>query len=110
MERVEALQSATHNFLIVHAFLRPAFQHAIDPDALVTLKFVVIEIGIVNHFSDLADDLVLDPEPFYQRFECAVVTLMRELTVEHVERNSATIRENFFSKDKLRVGIDEFAN
>ena len=32
---------------------------------------------------------------------------MRKISLEHVERHNATIRRNFFRKNKLRFGIDE---
>ena len=61
----------------------------------------------MNHLAHLAEHLVLDPKSFQKRFECAVVTLMRKISLEHVERHNATIRRNFFRKNKLRFGIDE---
>jgi len=85
MERVKALEPAPQNFLIGYSFLRPALEHPIDPDALVALEFIVIKIGIVNHFSDLVDGFVLDSEPFEQCLECAVFSVVREFSVEHVE-------------------------
>src|SRR5438046_6220544 len=110
VERVEALKTATQNLLIGKSFFCPTLEHTINSDALGALKFVVIEIGIVNHFSHLVDDLVLDPEPFEQCLERAVISLMREFTVEHVERHDSTIRRNRFRKDKLRFGIDKLAD
>jgi hypothetical protein len=85
MKRVKALEPAPQNFLIGYSFLRPALEHPIDPDALGAFELVIIKIGIVNHFSDLVDDFVLDSEPFEQRLECTVFSVVREFSVEHVE-------------------------
>src|SRR6266478_2024115 len=108
MKRVKALQTAAQNFLIGYAFLRPTFKHAINSDALGALEFVIIEIGVVNHFAHLVDHLVLDPKSFHQRFERAIVTVMGKISIEHVERHSATIRRNLRRENNLRFGIDEF--
>src|SRR5438046_4454153 len=110
MKRVKALEPAPQNFLIGNSLPRPTFKHAINSDALCALEFVVIEIRIVNHLAHLAEHLVLDPKSFQKRFECAVVTLMRKISLEHVERHNATIRRNFFRKNKLRFGIDELSD
>jgi hypothetical protein len=79
VECVKALESAAQDFLIGYSFSRPAFKNAIDSNALSTLELIVIEIGVVNHLSNLADDFVLDSEAFQQCFERAVFALRREL-------------------------------
>ena len=76
MKRVETLETAPQNFLIGQPFLRPTFKHAIDSDALGALEFVVIEIGLVNHFSDLMNDFVLDAKTPEQCLEGAVFSVM----------------------------------
>ena len=75
------MQTAPQNFLIRNSFPRPTFEHAIDPDAFRALEFVIIKIRIVNHFPDLADDPVLNPEVLNQCFERAIVTAMRKIGV-----------------------------
>jgi hypothetical protein len=104
------LQTAPQNFLVRNSFPRPAFEHAIDPDALRALEFFVIEIGVVNHFPNFVRGFVLDPKSFQQRFKRTIFSVMREFSVKHVERNGATIRRDRFRKDKLRLGIDEFSD
>ena len=59
------------------------------PTAFVPLKFVVIEISIVDHFCDLRDSFVLNSESPYQRLKSAIVSVMREIAVQHVEREHA---------------------
>src|SRR5438067_11331594 len=108
MKRVKALQTAAQNFLIGYAFLRPTFKHTINSDALGALEFVIIEIGVVDHFAHLVNDFVLNSESFEQCLEGAVFSVMREFSAEHVERHRATIRRNLRRENNLRFGIDEF--
>src|SRR5207237_9824691 len=110
MKPVKALQTAAQNFLIRDAFLRPTFKHTINSDALGALEFVIIEIGVVDHFPNLVNDFVLNSEPFEQCLEGAVFSVMREFSVQHIERHSATIHPDFFRKNKLRFGIAKLSD
>jgi hypothetical protein len=62
VERVETFETASQDFFIGQPLLRPTLENAIDANAFLPLKFVVIEISIVNHFCDLPDSFVLNSE------------------------------------------------
>ena len=62
MKRIEAFEATPQNFFIGQSLLRPTLEDAIDSNAFVPLKFIVIEISIVNHLCDLPGSLVLNPE------------------------------------------------
>src|ERR1700720_749685 len=53
VECVKALPTTAQNFLVRKTFPGPSFEDAIDSNAFSALEFVVVQIGIVNHFSDL---------------------------------------------------------
>jgi DNA-binding beta-propeller fold protein YncE len=73
VEPVKALESAHKDLVVRHPTFRPAFQHAIDPDAFRTLELRVFEVGIMNHLGDFPDRLILDAKASDQRFECAAM-------------------------------------
>jgi hypothetical protein len=85
MERFKAFEAAPQNFLIGEALFRPTFKHAVDSDALVPPELAVIEIGVVNHFANLLEVFVLNSKTLGQRFERAIVALMREIRIKHIE-------------------------
>jgi hypothetical protein len=55
VKRVKTLETAEENFLIGNLLARQPLSTPIDSDALGALEFFVIEISIVNHFSNLID-------------------------------------------------------
>ena len=64
----------------------------------------------MNHFADLADGSVLNSKTLGQRFERAIVALMRELRIKHIERNHAALARDFLAKDEFRIGIDKITD
>src|SRR5947207_12604186 len=87
IERSEALPASPQNLLIGQSFSRPAFKDSIEPGTLGALKFLILKIGVVDHFADFAHCLISNAEAFHERFEGAIVAPMREITVKHVERD-----------------------
>ena len=63
----------------------PTGEDGIDPEAFRALKFSVFEIGVVYHFRDFQNRFVGNAEALHECFEGAVVAVMRELDVGHVE-------------------------
>src|SRR6266446_9812883 len=108
VERVEALPASPQNLLVGQSFSRPAFEDSIKPDALGPFKFFIVEIGVVNHLADFLHSLVPEVETFHERFEGAIVSAMRKITVKHVERDKPAAGRLFGRENKLRLGIDEF--
>src|SRR5262249_33499931 len=60
VQRVEAFEAAPQNFFVRQSFPSPAFENAIDANAFVPLKLIVIQISIVDHLANLRDDFVRD--------------------------------------------------
>ena len=96
--------------MVRQSFPGPPFQDSIDADAFRPFEFLIVEIGIVNHLADFVHGFVPDAEAFCKRFKRAVIPAVREVSVQHVERNNATTRPNFGRENKLRSGVDEFLN
>src|SRR5262249_55089290 len=106
VKRIEAFETTPQNFFIGQSLLRPTLEDAIDSNAFAPLKFIVIEISIVNHFCDLLGSFVLDPESPDQRFKGAVVSIVREIAVQHVEREHTSVRRKFGFKNEFCLRID----
>src|SRR5262249_49530896 len=110
IQRVKALKPAPEDLLVGNVFSAPAFENAIDTDAFGPLKLVIAQICIVNHFRDFADSFVLNSKSPDQRFKRAIVPIMREIALQHVESEHASVRSTFVPEDEFRVRIDEFAD
>lgn len=82
---LEALHSFSEQFGITKALPFPACEHRVDADAFMPVKFAVLQIGIMHHLRHAQDGLVREPEPLYQSFEGAIVSMVRKLGVRHVE-------------------------
>jgi hypothetical protein len=55
---IEALKAASQNLLVGQTFFRPAFQDTINSDGLDSLKSCVVQVRVVDHFSDFDQRLV----------------------------------------------------
>src|SRR5215471_7844513 len=72
------------------------------------MKLVVLQIDVVNDFSQFAQTLdMAQAEAFHHGFESAVLTMMRKLSAEHVEGNSLLNLAAFVNEIKARMLIDE---
>src|SRR5579862_5071658 len=89
---VEALESASQDFLVGDSVFSPALEHAVEADAFRSLEPRVLHVGVVDHLADPAHRLVLDREPLRQRFKRAIVSVMRELRIEHIKWNRSEER------------------
>jgi hypothetical protein len=107
VERVEAFKAAPQNFVVGQTLFRPPFQHAIDPDGFGLLKFIVVQIGIMNHFADFPEGFVADRKLFGKGLKGAVLAHVRKLRIEHVERDCFRIRWDFGRENKTRFRVDE---
>src|SRR2546421_8608919 len=110
IERIEALKTATQNFIIRQSFFCPTLEDAINADAFQALKLVVLQIGIVNHLADLLSRFVSNCESLPERFESAILVDMRKFGVEHVERHRVGLSRSATAKRELRRRIDELAD
>src|SRR5437016_9949212 len=89
VERVEAFEAPAQDFFVGQSFLCPTFQDTINPDCFDPLKFGVVQICVVDHLPYLRYCFVRDRKTPDERLESAVVALVRELGIKHVERDRA---------------------
>jgi hypothetical protein len=104
------LKSAPQDLLVGNVFSAPTFENPIDTDAFGPLKLVVAQIGIVNHFRDFAGSFVLNSKSPDQRFERAIIPIVREIALQHVESERASVRTTLVPENEFRFRIDEFAD
>src|SRR5437879_2441480 len=69
IKSLETLRSLRKNFVVAKAHLCPPLENGIQPDTFHAMKFFIFQIGVVNHFRDLVNRLVRNPEPFHERFK-----------------------------------------
>src|SRR5262249_19350418 len=74
-------------------------------------EFAVLEIDIVDDLGDGAQRCVLEAAAIEQHLEGALVALVREFRLEHVETQFALLRSIAFARDEFELGfrIDEAA-
>ena len=58
----------------------------------------------MNHFRDFADRFILNSESPDQRFERAIVPIMREIALQHVESEHACVQTKFVPKTNFAFG------
>src|SRR6266481_90965 len=107
VQSLKAFDALHQEFSVAHFCPRPAAQDPIDPNALRSLEFPVLQVRVMHHLSYFQYCLVLNPEPLHQRLERAIVPMMRKLNVRHVEWQRLRMFRRFSSKNKLRLWIDE---
>ena len=82
VQRIETLETAPQDFLVRQILFGATFQNTIYADAFDTMKLIVFQIGIVNHFADLLDCLVPNDELLGERFKGAIIANLREFCAE----------------------------
>ena len=65
----------------------------VDPARLVARELAVAKVRLVHDLREPREATIPKPGPLQQRFEGAVVTLVGELSIKHIERNGAMSRE-----------------
>src|SRR6266446_1298706 len=99
---------STFTFSRVIHFITSFLQLLIQPPkALRSLEFLVLQIGVVYHLGHLQHRLVCNCEPLHQRLECAIISMVREFHVRHVERQRFWMPRSLSPKNKLRLRINE---
>ncbi len=88
VEAIKASEAVNKNVRIRHSSFGPSLQDSVNPDTLGALKLGILEIGVMDHLADLPHHFVSNVETSCQRFERAIVALMRELRFDHVIRNA----------------------
>src|SRR6266851_4114696 len=75
VQSFKAFDSFGQKLPIAHLGPGPAAQNCVDPNALRSLEFLVLQIGVVHHLRHPQHSLVCNPEPLHQRLECAIVSM-----------------------------------
>src|SRR5437773_5746383 len=107
VKRVEAFEATPQNFFIRQALLRPTFEHAINSYRFNPLKSGVIQIRVVDHLPYLRYCFVRDRKTPDERLESAVVAMVRELGIKHVERDRARDSVCTWREYKFRLPVNE---
>src|SRR6266436_9421371 len=98
IQPLKALASFGQKLSIGHPGPGPAAQNCVDPNALGSLEFLVLQIGVVYHLGHPQHRLVCNCEPLHQRLECAIISMVREFHIRHIERQSLGMLRRFRCK------------
>src|SRR5437762_1231291 len=104
---VEAFKAPSQDFFVGQSLLCPTFENTIDPDRFNSLKSGIVQIGVVDHLSNLRDHFVRDRKTPDERLESAVVPMMRELSIKHVKRDGAGHSVCTWGEYELRLSINK---
>src|SRR5260370_30842129 len=107
VECLEAFEAPPQDFFVGQCFLRPTFQDTINPDRFNPLEFGVVQICVVDHLPYLRYCFVRDCKTPDERFESAVVAMVRELGVKHIEWNCIWNGVSSWRKDEFRFAVNE---
>src|SRR6266481_5429988 len=107
VERVEAFEAPPQDFFVGQSFLCPTFQDTINPDRFHSLKSGVVQIGVMDHLPYLRYCFVRDRKTPDERLESAVVAMVRELGIKHVERDRARDSVCTWREYKFRLPVNE---
>src|SRR6266513_4407193 len=110
VERAEAFESPPQDFFVGHSFLCPTFQDTINPDRFDPLESGVVQICVVDHLPHLRHCFVRDRKTPDERLESAVVAMVRELSIKHVERDRARHSVCAWREEKLWLPVNEFGD
>ena len=110
MEGVETLEAFGQNRLVARSEPRPAFEDAVQTQALRTLEFLILQVRVVNHFGDALHCFVSNAKAFDHRFKRAILAVVSKLHFNHVVGDSLWIGRWFRREDESRLGVDKFAD
>src|SRR5438874_5462048 len=107
---VEAFKAPSQDFFVGQSLLCPTFENTIDPDRFNSLKSGIVQIGVVDHLTNLRDHFVRDRKTPHERLESAVVAMVRELSIKHVKWDRARHSVCTWSEYKLRLPVNELGD
>src|SRR6266513_1452247 len=107
VECLEAFEASPQDFFVRQSFPCPTFQDTINPDRFDPLESGVVQIRVVDHLPNFRHDCVGDRKTPDECLESAVVAMVRELSIKHVERDRARHSVCTWREYKLRPWIDE---
>src|SRR5437588_2650061 len=110
VERVEALKASAQNLLIRQPLFCPTLEHAVYAHTFDPLKFGVVQISVMNHFANFGDGFIRDGETLGECLKRAAVAMVREFSVQHVERNGFRNGLSSGREHEFCFGINELGN
>ncbi len=111
VEIVEEGESALESVLIIRAVQNDTEDDLLDPESVGAREFPVLEVDVVDDFCDLAKRGVRGSNGANERFKCAGLSLVREVSADHVEPQFASLALLLrIDEPKVRIWIDESAN
>src|SRR6266404_4356568 len=108
METVKDDARLLQQLPIVSQRCAQSVHHRIKTRSFKPVELVVLQIYVVNNLGNLPQTFAIaQAESLQQRFEGAIITVMREFRAIHVERNRALYRLALSNKVKARAFVDE---
>src|SRR5438128_10187261 len=110
VEWIEAFEAAPQASIVRQSVPCATFQDTINPDRFDPLESGVVQIRVVDHLANLRDRFVRNRKTFRERFERAVVPMMREISIKHVKWDCASHTVCTWREDKLRLLVNELGD
>src|SRR5438477_13077456 len=88
IKTLKTFAATLQKFLVAQSTSGPALEHLVDANTFGPLKLPVFQVSVVNHFGDFPHGPIGNSESLDQRFESAVIAMMREFHVGHIEGQS----------------------
>src|SRR5215467_10911929 len=109
IEAVEHFRAARDPLQVIRRGQRDAVDQGPHADRFVAAELVVLEVNVVNDLGDGAQRRILGRDAIEQHLEGALVALMCELGLEHVEAQLAFDRAIALAGNELeaRIRVDE---
>src|SRR5262245_65221235 len=109
VEAIENRAAVCQPFFIVPVGHREARDQRLDARDLRPAELTVLQVDVVNDLRDGTERRIVEPEACQEDLEGALVPIVRELGLEHVEAELAGSRRVTLRDDELeaRIGVDE---
>src|SRR6266404_2291275 len=108
METIKDDARVLQQLAIVSQRCAQSIHHRIETGSFKPVELVILQIYVMNNLGNLPQTFAIaQAESFEQRFEGAILTMMREFRAIHVERNRALYRLALGHKIKARALVDE---
>src|SRR5215469_3065335 len=110
VQSIKTFEAFGEDLLVVETLLGPTLKDLLDSEPINLVELVVLQICIVDEFSQLEHCAVTNPEPLDQGFESAGVPMMAEFHFEHVVGYCAGKFRGRVREDEFCLRIDELTD
>ena len=111
IERIEECDAVLEQFLVALVKLPQSLDEGAEERGLGPSEARVLQVEIVHQLGDATEASVGDTEPRPQHLERATVALVREVPLEHVERDGVRLARGIRGREcEDGVRVDEAAN